>query len=212
MSFQTCPPPPKASMSNMNPSWSPAVRLQQDTSNINPSWSPVIQAGEGNSVSELTLNASQHSSPYYPCSSGRFVKDKEIIAPEVLAAIQKNHYLVRQIKGTWWMTVEHQEEPFANPQDSFLVRRDLVDYDILVMNPTEEEKASLTYKKLFMKNEMGYFRTIWIIVEYGTTYEGNRHWTRHTVAYLKDGVSPYPFQKDCRPEHHTWWDVVPAFK
>jgi hypothetical protein len=73
---------------------------------------------------------------------------------------------------------------------------------MLVKHPTEEELPTLIYKKLFMKSEMGYFRTIRITVEYGTTYDGNQRWTRQTVAYLKNGTSPYPFQKDCRPEHH----------
>jgi hypothetical protein len=39
-------------------------------------------------------------------------------------------------------------------------------------------------------------------MEYGSTYDGNQRWTRRAVAYLQDDVSPYPFQKDCRPDHH----------
>ena len=184
MSYQKCPPAPKAS-----------------TSNMNPSWSPVVLAKEGSSVCEFDLNSMHEHYPYYPCN-GRLVKSEEIIAPEVYLAIQKNHYLTRQIKQSWWITVESEEEPFASPQDSFLCRRDHTEYEILVSNPTEEEKSSLTYKKIFMKNEMGYFRSIWLTIDYGTTYEGNNHWTRHTVVYLKDHLSPYPFSKDSRPEHH----------
>ena len=193
MSFPQCPPPPKASVSNMDASWSPALRLQQQMAAI-----PI-----------MALDLDQ-SYPYYSCS-GRLVRHEECIAPELLAAIKQNHYMVRQIKASWWMMVEHEEAPHAQPHDSFLVRRDNVDYEILVRNPTEEELPTLKYKKRFMKNEMAYFRTIDIVVEYGSLYEGNNHWARYTVAYLKNGLSPYPFQKDCRPEHHKIGSSVPLF-
>jgi len=153
---------------------------------------------------------SDPSYPYYLCN-GRYVKSEEIIAPELLRALNKNYYLIRQIKPTWHISVEQEEEPFAAPHDTFLCRRDHVEHEILVTNPTEEERPTLKHKKLFMKHEMAYFRTIWITVEYGSTYEGNHHWTRHTVAFLKDGVSPYPFHKDCRPEHHKEGFVPPIF-
>jgi hypothetical protein len=183
MSFKICPPAPKAIMSNENPSWSPALHAQPDTA-----------------MPSMALQ-SDPSYPYYLCH-GRLVKNEEIIAPELLTAINQHYFLNRQIKSTWHVSVEQQEEPFAMPQDTFLCRRDTIEYDILVKNPTEEEIPTLKHKKLFMKQEMGYFRTVWITVEYGSTYDGNRRWTRHTVAFLQDGISPYPFQKDCRPEHH----------
>jgi hypothetical protein len=174
-------------------------------SNPNPSWSPALhpEADDG-AVSHLSLDATE-TNPYYLDHSGRFVRTEEIVSPDLLAAIRQKHYLVRQIKQTWWMTVEHEQAPFASPQDTFLIRRDDVMHDMHVRNPTEEERATLKQKKLFNKQEMGYFRSIWITVEYGSTYDGydgNQRWTRHTVAFLKDGVSPYPFTKDCRPEHH----------
>ena len=142
------------------------------------------------------------ANPYYLDHNARFIRTEEIVAPELLAAIQQRHYLVRQIRSSWWSSVEQEVEPLANPNDTFLVRRDHVEFEQHVRNPTEEERATLKHKKLFMKEEMGYFRSIWITIEYGSTYDGNHHWTRHTVAFLKDGVSPYPFTKDCRPEHH----------
>lgn len=183
MSSHICPPPPKASLSNSNPSWSPALLSEQ---------SPTVPF--------LSLG-SDCSRPYYLCN-GRPVKYEEIVAPELLAAIEQHHYLIRQIRESWWSAVEHAEEPFAREKDTFLCRRDQVDHEMLVKNPTEEERDTLIYKKIFMKNEMGYFRIIKITVEYGSTYDGNQHWTRHTVAYVQDGVSPYPFRYDCRPEHH----------
>jgi hypothetical protein len=192
MSSKTCPPAPKANMSNQNPSWSPALHAQPDTA-----------------MPSMALE-SDPSYPYYLCH-GRYVKNEEIIAPEVLIAIGQPYYLIRQIKPTWHISVEHEEEPFAKPNDTFLCRRDQVEYDILVKNPTEEEIPTLKHKKLFMKQEMGYFRTILITVEYGCTYEGNQRWTRHTIAYLKDGLSPYPFQKDCRPEHHKESSILSTF-
>jgi len=167
---------------------------------MNPSWSPVVPSQEDSAVPSMSLDPDS-TYPYY-YSDGRFVKHDEIIAPDLLSAIKQNHYMIRQIKQSWWMAVESEEESFAQPQDTFLCRRDHIAHDILVKNPTEEERPTLTYKKLFMKNEMAYFRTIWITIEYGSIYEGNQHWIRQTVAYLKDGVSPCPFQKDCRPEHH----------
>ena len=192
MSFKTCPPAPKAIMSNENPSWSPALYAQPDTA-----------------MPSMALESDPFY-PYYLCH-GRLVKNEEIVAPELLAAINQHYYLIRQIKSTWHITVEHEEEPFATPNNTFLCRRDQIEHDILVKNPTKEERSTLKQKKLFMKQEMGYFRTVFITVEYGSTYEGNQRWTRHTVAYLKDGVSPYPFQKDCRPEHHKSNAIPLAF-
>jgi hypothetical protein len=183
MSFQKCPHPPKACLSNMNPSWSPALQSEP-------------------SLKVPFMSLESDSSPVYYLTNGHHVRYEEIVAPELLAAIEQHDYLIRQIRESWWSAVENEEEPFANLQDTFLCRRDYVDYELLVKNPTEEERDTLIYKQRFMKNEMGYFRTIWIIVEYGTTYDGNQRWTRRTVAYLKGSTSPYPFQKDCRPEHH----------
>lgn len=183
MSFQKCPHPPKACLSNMNPSWSPA-----------------LQSEPSSTVPFMSLG-SDSSHPYH-LYNGRFVKYEEIVAPNLLVAIKQHNYLIRQIRESWWSAVENAEEPFACEKDSFLCRRDQVEHELLVKNPTEEELPTLIYKTLFMKSEMGYFRTIRITVEYGTTYDGNQRWTRQTVAYLKNGTSPYPFQKDCRPEHH----------
>lgn len=187
MSFQKCQPVPKAALSNMNPSWSPVVSFQE----VLPPALPAMA---------LDPNSTY---PYY-VSGGRFIKHEEIIAPELLAAIDRTHYLVRQVRQQWWMRVEEEEEPFAQPGTTFLCRQDHSEYEIIVDNPTEEERQTLKYKKVCMRDEMAYFRSIWITIEYGCTYEGNRHWTRYTVAYLKDGTSPYPFEKDCRPEHHRY--------
>ena len=167
---------------------------------MNPSWSPALQSEPSLKVPFMSLG-SDSSRPYH-LYNGRFVKYEEIVSPELLVAIEQHHYLIRQIRESWWSAVEYAEEPFACEKDSFLCRRDQVEHELLVKNPTEEELPTLIYKTLFMKSEMGYFRTIRIIVEYGTTYDGNQRWTRQTVAYLKNGTSPYPFQKDCRPEHH----------
>ena len=142
---------------------------------------------------------------------GRFLKREDVVAPEVLAEIKGRGYLFREIKEWWWSAVEDEQEPFAVPGDSFLVRRDQTSHDIHVKNPTEEQRVTLRQKRIFGKNEMGYFRSVPVTVEYGSTYDGNRRWTRHAVAYLEGSVSPYPFQKDCRPEHHKDGYIAPTF-
>jgi hypothetical protein len=193
MSFQQkCPQAPKACLSHTNPSWSPAIQSEQ-----------------GAAVPFMALDLDS-SYPYHVCY-GRLLKREDIIAPELLAAIKQDNYLFREIKESWWSMVEDEQEPFAVPGDSFLVRRDKACHDILVKNPTEEERSTLKHKKLFMKNEMGYFRSVLITMEYGSTYDGNQRWTRRAVAYLQDDVSPYPFQKDCRPEHHKNGFIATTF-
>lgn len=193
MSLQKClhaPKAPKACLSNTNPSWSPAVEPEQAAD-----------------VPSMTLESNSYH-PYYLCC-GQLIKHDEIISPQLLAAIQSNYYLIRQIKDSWWRMVEIEEEPFARPHDTFLCRQDHIEHEIYVKDPTEEELPTLTQKLRFIKNDlgvfqhkMGYFRSIWVTLEYGSTYDGNQRWTRHAIAYLKGDVSPYPFQKDCRPEHH----------
>ena len=193
MSFhQKCPQAPKACLSNANPSWSPAIQSEQEAA-----------------VPFMALELDS-SYPYHACN-GRLLKREDVVAPEVLAAMNQQHYLFREIKESWWSVVEHEQEPFAVAGESFLVRRDERDCDILVKNPTEEQRATLKQKKLFGKNQMGYYRSVPITVEYGTTYDGNQRWTRRNVAYLQGGVSPYPFQKDCRPEHHKDGYIAATF-
>jgi hypothetical protein len=139
------------------------------------------------------------------------LKREDVVAPELLAAMNQHHYMFREIKESWHSYVEQEQEPFAVAGESFLVRRDERDCDILVKNPTEEQRATLKQKKLFGKNQMGYYRSVPIIVEYGSTYDGNQRWTRRNVAYLQGGVSPYLFQKDCRPEHHKDGYIATTF-
>jgi hypothetical protein len=149
----------------------------------------------------------------YPCHlhNGRFLKREDIVTPELLAEMKTRGYLFREIKESWWSAVEDEQEPFAVPGDSFMVRRDQTSHDILVKNPTEEQRATLRQKRLFGKEQMGYYRTVPVTVEYGSTYDGNKRWTRRAVAYLRGTESPYPFQKDSRPEHHKDGYVAPTF-
>ena len=191
-SHHKCPNAPKACLSSANPSWSPAIQSAQEAA-----------------VPFMALELDS-SYPYRACN-GRLLRREDIVSPELLAAVKQRQYLFREIKEIWWNCVEDEQEPFAVAGDSFLVRRDQVCHDILVKNPTEEQRATLRQKRLFGKNQMGYYRSVFITVEYGTTYDGNQRWTRRNVTYLQDGVSPYPFQKDCRPEHHKDGYVAPTF-
>lgn len=184
MSLFKCPPVPKASTGVENPSWEPALALMQAMQGMPPPPSlPPVQEYMG-----------QYREPH--------IKHREIISPNLLTTIQRSHLLLREIGGYWWMGVESAQEATAKLGDTFLCRREHFDYTMIVENPTEDEKQTLTYEEHAVTKKMVYCRSHWYTIEYGSTYEGDGRWTRYTVAYLKGDESPYPFKHDCRPEHH----------
>jgi hypothetical protein len=179
MSLRMCPPPPTAVSSTMNPSWSPALQPEQNNETI----------------PDMLLQS-------YISYRGRLFREEEVISPQLLLTIQRPIYLIRTPSATWWARVEDEEQRTAQPGDNFLCRRDDVIYDVMVTDPTEEERPTLEYKKRFLSQTMAYYRHVNITVDYGSTYEGNGRWIRYKVAYLRDEESPYPFKKDCRDDMH----------
>jgi hypothetical protein len=179
MSSFKCPPPPTAVSSKENPSWSPALLPQQNMADM----------------SDISLV------PYIPYM-GRMYREEEVISPQLLLAIQRPIYMIRTPSSVWWTRVEDQESYTAQPGDNFLCRRDEVEHECIVHDPTEEERSTLEYKQRFLSKEMAYYRKVNITVDYGSTYEGNSHWVRYKVAYLSNEESPYPFKMDCRDWMH----------
>lgn len=175
MSARRTPPPPMAADLSSNLSWSPT---------LNP-----IQ--EQNEIPSLKL---EYSIVY----KGRFIRQKEIVSPQLLLTIKRAHYIIRCPSATWWIRVEDDEERNTVAGNSFLCRRDEIEYDALVIHPTEDEIPTLKQKKRFLSKEMGYYRTIPIICDYGSSYDGNGRWTRYSIAYLPGEEPPYSFKKDCR--------------
>lgn len=171
------PPPPMATHGNQNPSWSPALQ-------------PIQEQDE---ISSLQLQ------PHMTCK-GRIISQKEIISPQLLIAINRRSYMIRIPSEIWWVRVEDREEQYATSGDSFLCRRDEIEQEFQVNNPTEDEIPKLQYKKRIFSNQMAYFRTVPITLEYGSSYDGNGRWTRYIIAYLTGEESPYSFKKDCRDD------------